>query len=257
MASFDLHSRTRAALIHFSGSAAVAALAAALVFLLWFPNPYEAMAGGLGLFVLIISVDIVMGPLITFAVFNRRKPVTELRRDLAIVVLMQLAALAYGLHTMYLARPVALALEEDRFRVVPAVDVVHEELPLAPAPLQSLSLTGPRLLRTTMPTDPAAKFEALKRAITGNDLGTRPKYWQPWDDIARQEVRTNAKPLAQVPEQGPQYHSQAVLAAAVAKTGAPAAQVRFLPLLSRYVAGVVLVDAQTGNVLGFAIFGPA
>lgn len=251
MARFDLRSRSTAASIHFFGSAIVAALAAALVFLVWFPNPYQMLAGGTGLFVLIVSVDVVMGPLITFAVFNRAKPPAELKRDLTIVVLLQVAALAYGLHTMLLARPVALALEGDRFRVVPAVDVLLEELPQAPAELRSLSLTGPRLLRTVVPTDAAAKFDAIEKAIVGNDVGTRPKYWRPWDETAREEVRQSAKPLSELP---PEARDSVALARALEATALPKEHLRYLPLISRYFEGVVLVDSQSGNVAGFALF---
>ena len=82
--------------------------------------------------VLVVSCDLVLGPLITFTIFDKRKPWPELRRDLAIVVALQLAALGYGLHTVIIARPVVLALEEDRFRVVAAPGVLETELPRAP-----------------------------------------------------------------------------------------------------------------------------
>jgi hypothetical protein len=86
--------RFKAGGIHLSASLFIAALAAALVFGVWYPYPYREISGGRELFVLLVSVDVVMGPLITFAVFNRGKPVSELKRDLAIVVLMQLGSLA-------------------------------------------------------------------------------------------------------------------------------------------------------------------
>lgn len=256
MTSFNWRTRARAAAIHLGGSAIIAALAAALVFLIWYPHPYELMAGGLGLFQLIISVDVVIGPLITFTIFNRAKPRKELISDLLIVTALQVGALAYGLHTMASARPVGLVFEKDRFRVVATFDVLLNELPRAQREYQQLSWAGPRLMRTA-DIAPADKLEALQYALRGNDIGTRPSYWRAWDDVARQEVRTNSKPLTQVSEQGPQYRDQNVLAAAVAKVGAKSAEVRFIPLLSRYVAGVVLVDGQSGDVLGFAIFGPA
>lgn len=248
MAFLDLYSRTRAALIHFSGSATVAATAAALVFLLWYPYPYSLLAGGRGLFVLITTVDVVMGPLLTFAVFNRRKPASELRRDLAIIVLLQLAALSYGMHTMFIARPVVFALEGDRFRVVAEADVLMNEMPLAPPALRELSLTGPVMVRTV---DPSAedKFEAIGKALAGNDLGTRPKYWRPWDDVARQEVRSGAKQLAELRAQYPAHIAE--IDAAVAKTKLPSERVKFLPIISRHLDAVMLVDTQSGELVGF------
>jgi len=86
---------------------------------------------------------VVMGPLLTLVVFDRRKPRTALVRDLTIIAVLQLAALAYGLHTVYIARPVALVYEGGRFRLVTANDVREEELPNAPQAYRTLPLNGP------------------------------------------------------------------------------------------------------------------
>ena len=93
----DLGRRSRAAGWHLLISAAVAALAAALVFGLWYPGAYRHLSGGRGLFILVVTVDVILGPLLTFAVFNLKKGWPHLRRDLAIIGVIQLAGLAYGL----------------------------------------------------------------------------------------------------------------------------------------------------------------
>ena len=104
--AFFWKDRLRASAIHLAISLGIAALAALLVFALWYPYPYREISGGRALFLILVSVDVIIGPLITLAVFNRAKPAKELRRDLASGGLIQLAALAYGLWTMFLARPV-------------------------------------------------------------------------------------------------------------------------------------------------------
>jgi hypothetical protein len=249
---FDWRPRAKASLIHLGGSAVVALIAAVLVYGLWYPPPFDGVAGGSGLFALIVSVDVVMGPMLTFAVFDRRKPLSELKRDLAIIVAMQLAALGYGLHTMFIARPVAMALEGSRLRIVTAIDVVVDELPLAPEGLRRLPLTGPRLLNTANPTTPDEKLKAIELALAGNDLGTRPKYWRAWDDSARSEALANAKPLASLQKAYPQRKAE--LDKAVAKTGRPAEELRYLPVISRFVEVVALIDARSGDVVGYAPF---
>jgi hypothetical protein len=249
MTTLHWPSRLRATAIHLSGSAIVAALAGALVFLIWYPPPYERLAGGLGLFVLLISVDVVMGPLITLAVFDRTKPRSELQRDLFIVVVMQLVALVYGLHTMASARPVVMALEGNRFRVVSVVDVLESELPQAPPGLQSLSWTGPRLLRTAEVTA-ANKLEAIQMALNGHDLGTRPSYWRHWDDTARRETRAAAKPMSQLFAQKPAYRQ--AIEAIIVKTKRPTESLGYLPVISRHAQAVALIDLATGEIAGFA-----
>jgi len=249
MQSLDLRTRARAALFHLLGSALIAALAAALVFFLWYPPPYDRLAGGVGLFVLIISVDVVMGPLITFAVFNRRKPMAELRRDLAIVVLLQLGALGYGLNTMFVARPVVLALEGAKFRVVPAVDVLTEELDKAPRELSAMSLTGPRLVRTA-PISDKDRLDALEKAMAGSDVGSRPSYWRVWDDTGRSEAKAVAKPLRKLKEGYPDRAPE--IDAAVSDTGLKPDAIAYIPVLSRFANAVVLIDARSGDPVGFA-----
>ena len=124
--AFEWRPRLRAATLHLSLSVLVAVASALLVFALWYPYPYRDISGGRELFQLVVSVDIVLGPLLTLAVFNRAKPSRELRRDLAVIVLLQFAGLAYGLWTVHLARPVHMVFEYDRFRVVHQVEIPVE-----------------------------------------------------------------------------------------------------------------------------------
>ena len=67
-------------------SLGLAARAATLVFGVWYPYPYREVSGGRSLFWMVVSIDVVMGPLLTLAVFNRSKPINALRLDLAIKV---------------------------------------------------------------------------------------------------------------------------------------------------------------------------
>src|SRR5664279_5232927 len=94
--TFDLPSRAKAAAIHLLVSAAVALLAALLVFAVWYPGAFRELAGGRGLFLLVTSVDVVLGPVLTFAVFNRAKGRRHLTWDLAVIASLQFAALVYG-----------------------------------------------------------------------------------------------------------------------------------------------------------------
>ena len=121
--NLEFQARLTAAALHLLICAAVAALTALLVFGIWFPYPYREVAGGRDLFLLILGVDVVCGPILTLVLFNPRKPRKELVRDLTLVALIQLVALAYGIHAVMQARPVLLAFEADRFRSVSVVEI--------------------------------------------------------------------------------------------------------------------------------------
>jgi len=248
--SFDWHSRAKAALIHLTANACVAAAVAALVFGVWYPWPYRDLSGGTELFGLVVGCDVVLGPVITFVIFDLRKRRSDLVRDLGIVVALQLAALAYGLHMASIARPVVLALEENRFRVVSAADVLDSELPQAPVALRSLSLFGPRLVYTSVPSDSKQKEQAVSLALQGYDIGTRPSLWKPWDADAQRAARANAKALGELARRRPA--ARADIDAAAARSGRPMASLAYIPVIALRGDWVALIDATSGQIVGFA-----
>jgi hypothetical protein len=245
---FNLRDRLRASGIHLLISLSIAALAALLVFGIWYPYPYREISGGRELFLLLVTVDVLLGPLITFAIFNRAKPLTELRRDLAIVGLIQLAALGYGLWTVYVARPVHLVYEINRFRVVHAIDVPADLLGKAPAELRSLPMFGPTLLSVRPFKSENEKVDATLADVGGLSIGARPDFWQPYE-ADRAQVLSVGKPMAELKSR---FKDQtAMIDAAVASTGRPAEGLRWVPMVGRKTFWTVLVDARTADVLAF------
>ncbi len=240
--------RSRAAGIHMAASVIVALLAAALVFFIWYPYPYRDASGGRELFALVVIVDVVVGPLLTFAVFNRKKPMNELRLDLLIVVLFQLGALGYGLWTVYAARPVHLAFEIDRFQTVHAIEVDEDLLNKAPPGLRSKPLLGPTLIAVRPFKDANESGEATMAALSGVSLSSRPDLWQDYD-AAKPRVRTAAKPAASLFARFPAQKS--IIEEAIKETGRPVNRLVSVPMKSRMQFWTVLLDAQTMDVVGF------
>ncbi|WP_460838693.1 TfpX/TfpZ family type IV pilin accessory protein [Noviherbaspirillum agri] len=240
--------RFNAAAIHLLASLLIGISAATLVFAVWYPYPYSEVSGGRELFKLLVVVDVILGPLITFAIFNKTKPLKELRRDLSIVVLLQLAALCYGLWTVFVARPVYLVFELDRFRVVHAVDVSEELLHKAPVGLTTLPMFGHGLLAVRPFTSAAESAEATIAALQGVDLGTRPDLWQPYPEAASR-VRRSAKPGTELIARFPDHAK--TIDEALKKTGRSIDNLLSMPLVSRKFFWTVLLDAQTLEVVGF------
>ena len=244
--SLDLRRRAFAAGAHLMISAAVAGLGAVLVFGLWYPGPFRLMAGGRELFLLVVSVDVVIGPLLTFAVFNMAKGWSHLRRDLAVIGLIQTAALVYGLYTVYAARPVAMVFEVDRFRLVTASNVADDELPKAPPEYRELSLTGPLLLGTRRPQVGEERNDALFKGLAGVDIGSRPLFWQSYEQ-SRADAVVRSRPLALLLEQYPKQAAD--LRQSLTAMRADEATGRFLPVMAR--GTFVAVLDNTGAVLGY------
>ncbi len=241
-------SRLRAAGIHLALSLAVAVLAALLVFGLWYPYPYREISGGRELFLIVVTVDVILGPLITLAIFDTAKPRKELRRDLLVVALIQLAGLGYGLWTVSLARPAHLVFEFDRFRVVHVVDVPAELLGQVPAGIDALPPGGPTLLAVRPFRDEKEKFEATMVALQGVPLGARPDLWQPYDD-ARAAVLRVARPMAELRARFPQRAGE--IDGLLNELGRSPASTLWVPMAARKVFWTVLVDATTAQVVGY------
>lgn len=108
----------KASAIHLIASALIAVAAAAIVFFVWFPFPYRALAGGQKLFWVLVAVHVACGPLLTLIVFDPKKPRSELKFDFTVIALIQIVCLCYGLYALSSARPVVLAFETDRFVAV-------------------------------------------------------------------------------------------------------------------------------------------
>lgn len=240
--SRNLRDRARAAGIHAVLSVCVVLCSAALVFLIWYPYPYREISGGRELFTLVVSVDVVLGPLLTFAVFNRRKPRRELTRDLSIIVLLQVSGLIYGLHAVALARPVHLVWEIDRMRVVHRVDVPDELLAQAAPDMRALPLTGPTLLAVRPFRDASERMGVTLAAVGGVTIGSRPDLWQPYS-AAAERIRASAKPVDELKKRFPR--NAAEIDAALQREGLTAAQALWLPLAGRKDFWTVFLSSDT------------
>jgi len=237
-----------AAGVHLGISVGVAGLAAALVFWVWYPYPYREISGGRELFLLMVSVDVALGPLITFTVFNRSKPKAELRRDLTVVGVIQLAALAYGLWTVAVARPAYLVFEIDRFRVVHAVEIDPALLAKAAPAYQNLPLWGPKLLATRSFKDSTESMVATLAALSGAAIGARPELWQDYG-LARERVLRVAHPAAALRKRFPDRAE--ALDAILQERNKKLEDLSFVPMMSRKAIWTVLIDSHTAEVVGF------
>lgn len=97
--------KIKAAVMHFVCSVAV--FLVALAWIRWglYPNFHFELNGVWYGLRLIAGVDLVLGPLITLLVYHSAKPKREKVGDFTIVGVVQMAALLYGLHTMYQEHP--------------------------------------------------------------------------------------------------------------------------------------------------------
>lgn len=238
-------------------SLGLATLAASLVFGIWYPYPYRDISGGKSLFLLVVAVDVVMGPLLTLAVFNRQKNPRELRLDLAFIGALQLGALAYGLWTVAVARPVHLVFEMDRFRVVHSIDVEPEILKHAPAEWQQLPLMGPTLISVRDFKNSDESMDVTMAALQGLHPSARPDFWQSYEK-AKPQILAQAGSLEDLKKKFPDRVVDIDQALATfSSQGRSVDSVGYFPLVSRSsIFWTVLLDKQTAEVIAFVPLDP-
>jgi len=238
----------QAAGIHSLCTVLVAALAAWVVFGVWYAYPYRELSGGRDLFLLVVAVDVVCGPLLTFVLFNPKKARKELWMDLGLVALIQLAALGYGMWTVWQARPLYLVHEVDRYKVISAPDVNAEELKELPANLKPKFWTGPQTVSIRPPKNAGEHNKVLfEAAAGGRDYGARPQFYIPYDGEAALKSVSRAKPLPLFLEKHPDQQDAARKLAL--EKGVDITDWFYLPVVARQ-DWVAVLDKQ-GQIQGF------
>jgi len=176
-------SRWKAAGLHLLISVVVGILTFLLIYLVWYPQPYFEVAGGSKLMLVIMGVDITIGPFLTLAVFKSGKK--SLRFDLTVIAILQIAAFAYGIHAIALARPVFVVAEVDRYVLVAANQLDDEDLAAGKQPeFRSRSWTGPRLVGAIPPVHGQETFDMVMSALQGKDINRFPKYYVAYEEVA-------------------------------------------------------------------------
>lgn len=234
--------------IHLLMSCAVAAVAATLVFLVWYPPPHAAVAGGVSLFLLLVSVDVVLGPALTAVAANPTKTRRALGRDIAVIVAIQLAAFAYGMYTIAMARPIYMVFEVDRLRVVTAADVDPATMADAAPGFAALPWFGPKLIAASKPTKPDEALRSIDLALGGIEFSMIPHNWRDYasqSDAAWKLARPLPALVAKYPE------TAAATTQIAAKSGQSIDALRFLPLVSRQASWTAVLAAPDARIVGY------
>lgn len=171
---FNRHNLTAAA-IHLAVSVAVALMSVGLVYGVWYPTPLSNALEVGPIFMMMLGIDILLGPLLTLIVYKPLKK--TLKFDLAVIVCVQLAALLYGLNTVASGRPAYMVFTKDRFDLVLAYEVAKiagdsKKPTLDMQNAWTQPLLGYKIAAAKVPTDVASY--PLLNLLTASALGGGP-----------------------------------------------------------------------------------
>jgi len=239
-------SRWKASFVHLSLSATFAISILALMLLLWFAPPFFSAVGGYHVLLILLGVDITIGPLITLIIFNPKKSRKALTFDYSVIALLQIAALIYGMSVMFQTRPVFVVFSRDSFDLITANMLSKEDVAKAGyADYRSLPLTGPIYVYSKMPTDIKDRNEVVLSSMSGKDLPQFPQYYRPYAENMSAAGQM-AKPITELKVLNPGRIAE--IANLARATGQREADLGFLPLRAKYEDIAVIVD-KNGKVL--------
>jgi hypothetical protein len=178
--------RLKAFALHILGSASALTLVLGALWLGWYRWPGWYLSSVLHVVGIVVIVDLGLGPALTLAVSNPRKPRPILARDIAIIVTVQLAALVYGAVTLWSGRPLYYTFSADRLEFVQASDMDKEEIDLALRQNPTLAphwYSRPRWVWAPLPENPDEAMRIVKDASlgSGKDVIEMPRYFKPWE----------------------------------------------------------------------------
>lgn len=249
---FAMNIRIKAAAIHLGVSVLVAGITTIAVLGVMFPGWYAPAMGAYGLLGLILGCDVVTGPVLSLIVCTPGKPRRLLIMDYVVIVSLQLAVLIYGLMVIVDSRPVFTVFAVDRFNVVAASEIERGDLKEygGTAPY-TLSWHGPALVAVKMPQDAQGRNAVLELELSGRELQTLPRYFEPY---SASDVLAKAEPLDKLIKLHPQLSEE--ISAIVSKVALRPDAVVWLPLQTRLGFHTVLLRRTDASFVGFLAADP-
>ena len=245
-------SRWKAAGIHLSISVCIAFAALGLMLGVWYPPPFFHADGAGKLELILVGVDLSLGPLLTLIIFKSGKK--GLRFDLAVIATVQAIALVYGMSVVLRTRPVFLVAAVDRFVLVSANDLSASDLAGGSKPeFRRRSWTGPRLVAALLPANATERSQILTSSLAGKDIERLPKYYADYTANAKTLLK-HAKTVEQLPKQNPT--DILTLDKWLVDHHRSRNDIVWVPLTARFSDLTALLDRQTGKWLGAITVNP-
>jgi hypothetical protein len=178
--------RLKAFGLHLVASATALSLILGALYFGWYRWPGWYLADAARVVLVMIGVDVVLGPLLTLIIARSTKPRRELARDIAVIVVVQLCAMGYGTVSLWNGRPLYFAFSESLLQMVQAYDIDSAQATLGRQQNPELAphwYSTPRWVWAPLPKDPEESRKIVTAAITGgDDVISMPRYFKHWED---------------------------------------------------------------------------
>ena len=224
---------------HLSISFLVALLVIGLVFFLWYSSPLATAVGVTHIFLMLLAIDVVIGPILGLLVYKEGKK--TLKFDLSVIIIIQIAALCYGVYSIEQGRPAWLVFHADRFELVRKNEIIQDNIAKALPQYQQSSWFKPQYVTVEFSEDVNQRNDDMFTEVFGGiSLAQRPERY-----VELNKAKKQMQQRAQKLELLQQYNNKTDVEKILAKYPQATA---FLPIKASAVDMTVLID-QKANVV--------
>jgi hypothetical protein len=262
-----MKTRLKASGIHFLLSLIIVSAVLCFFAFVWYPAPLFALQDLYKVVITLVGVDIILGPLLTFIVFNPQKK--GLKLDLLVIGIIQISALSYGVYTSYISRPIYVVFCDGRFNSVTANEYAYLDLKkISPDnPYLKLSLTGPTWLGAVKP-DKLSQAEEMDLDFStalGDGLRVMPQHYVPYEkvksdvikaskpasslDLSEEKLIERSKTLKKLEKGEPSLEQVRSLKRWLLKINLPMEKIGLVTIKGRENYAIIAIDLVTAEVI--------
>ena len=225
---------------HLTISACIALMVVGLVFFVWYPSPLASAVGVTHIFLMVLAIDVIIGPVLGFVVYKEGKK--TLKMDLTIIILIQLSALLYGVYSIEQGRPVWIAYNVDRFELVRKNEVLTDNMAQALPQFQSPAWDKPQYVAVEFAQDKEIRNEEMFAEVFGGvSIIQRPERYVDFTR-AKAQIQQRAQALTQLNQFNDPAVVKTILTQYPQATG-------FVPLKANAIDMTVLINKDKGEVV--------
>ncbi|MBJ8483042.1 TfpX/TfpZ family type IV pilin accessory protein [Acinetobacter vivianii] len=225
---------------HLAISFFIALIVVGIVFFIWYPSPLAKAVGVTHIFLMMLAIDVIIGPLLGLLVYKEGKK--SLKIDLGIIILIQIIALGYGVYSIAQGRPAWLAYNVDRFELVRNNEILTEQITQARPQYQQPSWLKPQFVGVEFAKDKNIRGDEMFAEVLGGiSIAQKPERYVPLDKVKNQ-IQQRAQNLDVLK----QFNDNALVEKILFSYPHATA---FVPLKANVVDMTVLINKEKGEVV--------
>ncbi len=242
--------KIKAAGLHLFLSALIIFSFLAIVYFVWYPYPFYITEGLSYIIIILLGVDLVLGPVMTLILYKKKKKYLLL--DLSIIIIIQSSAFIYGAMTIADGRPVYIVFATDVYKSVSPsmIDINTIKYPR----LKYSFFSKPIYIYATAPQDPAERTKLLWDTLSGgNDIEQLPKYYQEYKlnlKLVREKKYSYKKQLLKNPELNQKLENT------LNSHKLTVDEIGLYPFMGNEQAVVVVISLKSGRIIDYLPLSP-